>query len=284
MDGLTGTALREKYLEECGVYADAANLTRWITSPPQALAVLENNEDVHSHPCGEYVLEQLQKGEKPEQVVSNVLARFLVRTTRDRVLAYRRYREQRGEYWSIERLELRSWEYLYGRVSLDGNIVRPAGGVNNAGAQRRILALRADLCKELDLAEELVPVSNIQAFYRHHEAFVKLALKYPAATVSKISMDRKLVDAYSAALPAELPKSAYGLDLHAMVAESHGIIVWPLASARACAVAAYAMARCKELYSKQCFSLRHCIFIETLRVSTEGEGGDPPEVTRKTRG
>jgi hypothetical protein len=233
---------------------------RWIKAPPQALAVLENsNVDIHSHPCGEYVLEQLQKGVEPEQVVSDVLGRFLVRTTTSRVLAYRRYREQQGEYWSIERLELRCWEFLYGRVSLDGSMVRTSGGVSNKADERRILAIRADLCSELELAEELVPVSSLQSFYRKHGAFVKLALKYPTATVSKISMDKKLVDAYSAALPAELPKSAYGLALNAVVAESSGILVWPLASAEACGVAAYAMRRCKELYAKQCFSQRRCI-------------------------
>ena len=262
MDGLTGTALREKYLEECGVYAETQNFTAWITSPPQALAVLENNEDVHSHPCGEYVLEQLQMGVTPEQVVTAVLARFLVRTTTSRVLAYRRYREQRGGHWSIERLELRSWEYLYSGVSLDRNIVRPAGGFNNAGCQRRMLAIRADVCRELDLAEELIPMSSIQAFYRRHETVAKLPLVYPAATLSKVSMAKHLIDAYAAALPTPLPKSTYGLNLHSQVAESNGIIVWPLASAEACAVAAYAMTKCKELYAKQCFSQRRCIYIE----------------------
>jgi hypothetical protein len=66
-------------------------------------------------------------------------------------------------------------------------------------------------------------------------------------------MARALVDAYAAALPAELPNSAYNLDFHAQVAEK-GIIVWPLASAQACTVAAWAMAKCKQLYATQCWS------------------------------
>ena len=60
MDGLDSTQLQQKYLEECGVYADKYNLVRWLKAPAQALAILENNEAIHTHACGEFVLDRLQ--------------------------------------------------------------------------------------------------------------------------------------------------------------------------------------------------------------------------------
>ena len=66
---------------ECGVYAHRAHLTKWVSS--QTLPSLENNEDIHTHACGEYVLEQLQQGVKPEALVEGLLAKYLVRTTKN---------------------------------------------------------------------------------------------------------------------------------------------------------------------------------------------------------
>ena len=100
VEGLTGAALQERYRAECGVYAHRAHLTRWVSA--QTLPSLENNEDIHTHACGEYVLEQLQHGKKPEEVVEMLLAEYLVKTTKERVQAYRYYREQRGSYWTTE--------------------------------------------------------------------------------------------------------------------------------------------------------------------------------------
>ena len=71
VEGLTGAALQERYREECGIYADRANLTRWVSA--QTLPSLENNEDIHTHACGEYVLEKLQSGKTPEEVVEKNL-------------------------------------------------------------------------------------------------------------------------------------------------------------------------------------------------------------------
>ena len=37
----------------------------------------------------------------------------LVETTAAKLQAYRRVIEQFGEYWTVERLELRQWDFLY---------------------------------------------------------------------------------------------------------------------------------------------------------------------------
>ena len=68
-----------------GIWADRKNLERWLLAPEQAPSILENNEDIRSHSCGEYVLEQLQRGATPADVVSKLLSVYLVTTTPQRV-------------------------------------------------------------------------------------------------------------------------------------------------------------------------------------------------------
>ena len=82
--------LVDRYRAETGMYADDANLIRWLKAPAQALATPENNEDTHD------VLERLQNGVSADVVAEQLLAQHLVRTTRQRVLAYRCHREPRG--------------------------------------------------------------------------------------------------------------------------------------------------------------------------------------------
>ena len=113
VEGLRGRALVDKYRAEPGVFAVWRGLEKWLKAPSQQLALLENAEEIHRHVCGEYVLEQLQKGVSAEEVKKQLLAQYLVdcRTTR-RLVAHRRYREQRGEYWTSDHLEQQEWEIL----------------------------------------------------------------------------------------------------------------------------------------------------------------------------
>ena len=53
------TELQQRYLQECGVFADRAALYRWLKAPAQKLQKLDTNECIHSHTCGEYVLDEL---------------------------------------------------------------------------------------------------------------------------------------------------------------------------------------------------------------------------------
>ncbi len=84
----------------------------------QKLPNLEmDNQEIHAHASGEYVLEQLQNGVAPDDVAQALLREYLVKTTGSRVAAYRRYREQCGDYWSTDKLERQGWEFLYQKVS-----------------------------------------------------------------------------------------------------------------------------------------------------------------------
>ena len=92
-----------------------------LRAPAQKLESFENksNEDVLAHPCGEFVLEQLQSGVSASDVVRLIRERYLVEAKVERVNAYRKYREQKGEYWTSEKLEHLHWDKLYSLVSLE---------------------------------------------------------------------------------------------------------------------------------------------------------------------
>ena len=123
-------------------------------APAQQLASLENNEAFHQHACGEYVLERMQNGVRAEDLVDVVLAKFLVRTTKERLQAYRRYREQRGTYWTLERLEA-EWRFLYrGLQSAGARMFRKTGG-NNQAELKRLIGIR----RERSRLEPEVPVA-----------------------------------------------------------------------------------------------------------------------------
>ena len=53
MERLTPQQLQERYRMEAGVYAHSGNLVRWLKAPEQALTILDDNTDIHSHACGE---------------------------------------------------------------------------------------------------------------------------------------------------------------------------------------------------------------------------------------
>ena len=85
-------------------------------------------QDILQHECGEYALEQLQQGRSAAEVVDLLLERYMVKTTYQRVVAYRYYREQRSEYWTLEKIEASHWAFLYEQVPPDGSLVLTRGG------------------------------------------------------------------------------------------------------------------------------------------------------------
>ena len=89
MEKLGCAAFQERYRVECGVHTDRPHVYRWARAPAQALQSLRINEDINSHACGEYALEQLQRGVRPEAMAEALLREYLVKATKDRVLASR---------------------------------------------------------------------------------------------------------------------------------------------------------------------------------------------------
>ena len=122
VEQLTRQVLQQRFLFHHGVWAHEFSLERWMEASAQQLPTLENNEDIHSHACGEFALEQLQKGSNPQSVVESLLHEYLVKTTVQRVQAYRVYREQRGDYLTKEKLVQHHWQFLYEDHAASSNI------------------------------------------------------------------------------------------------------------------------------------------------------------------
>ena len=120
VENLSETSLQERYRQVHGLRADAGNFHRWVTS--QKLPSLENNEETHNAPHGQWLLDRLQNGAEPEDLVKELLEKFLVKITAERLRAYRYYREQSAGYMTELQLEVRHWEYLCGQVSLDARL------------------------------------------------------------------------------------------------------------------------------------------------------------------
>jgi len=158
VDGLELTELQRRFRSEFGVYTHRGNIWKWLNAPAQALPVLDNNEDIHSHACGEFVLQQLQEGVSREMVVSQLLQRYLVKATEQRVAAYRTYREQRSEYWTAEKLTRLHWQTLYTLVSLEQSLgARMTNHQSRAHKALcdRLRSARTALCINAEIAEEI---------------------------------------------------------------------------------------------------------------------------------
>ena len=178
------------------------------------------------------------------------------------VQAYRYYREQRGEYWSSQKLAQLHWAWLYEQVSLDMSLSR-AKGLHSVEA-KRLGYVHCEFCQRLEVSETIVPFDNLRVFYRDHEQHARLKLQYPGAQLFQDCVPLPLVTAYQKTFAAEsLPES--GFQVLAMpergafrraeqVARDDSCIVFPKASADACLIAAYAMLKCKLLYESICFA------------------------------
>ena len=272
VEGLRSHALVDRYRAETGIYAHQAHLSVWLKAPSQALEEFDNNEDIHAHACGEYVLQQLQEGKKPDAVVQLLLSQYLVRATSSRVQAYRTYREKRGDYWTAEKLEQSHWEFLYTQVALDKNFVRPGKKALEGRLLEQVLSVRTALARQVAVPEELLPPHNICHFYREHQEHARLSLRYPHATVVRDSVPWRVVQAYQRTFRGQvlegnmqeaLNKTEQGVYQRAvMVANEDRLIVFPKASADACLIAAYSMLQCREIFAAQTWtwSISHFIF------------------------
>ena len=110
----------------------------------------------------------------------------------------------------------------------------------------------------MQVSEELIPVKVFGEFITKHEAYARLASKYPQARILKDTLPLPLIDAYRHTFAVDevlpdvankmfLPKE-YRCSLRAFqVAEVAGYIAFPLACGDAALVAAYAMQKCREL-------------------------------------
>ena len=238
-----------------------------MKAPDQQLGELRTDGDIHAHACGEYVLSELQNGAKPADVVASLLQRYLVKTSSQRVLAYRRYREEMSDYMTEDKLARLHWESLYGFVSATTVLVP----VNTHVTKRQEIRLRQvqqEFCDAVSLSTGVVSLQSLRGFFRRHEMFARLPLQYPQAMVYKDKLPWPLIEAYRAVLSAggslhptasEYTRvgSTEAFLRHRRVAAEFGYVAQPRACADACAVVAYATLKCEELFQRQVFHHSH---------------------------
>ena len=182
---------------------------QWLRMPAQQPETLDNNESIHANPCGEFVLQRLQQGAKPAEVAQEVLREYLVQVSTQRLLAYRRYREESFEYLTTQKLETWHWEALYGMATLDMCRVHVHRHAPSKQYAQQCRSQRSNLCEIAGIAEERVPLESLVEFWQRHERHARLPLEYPEATVLRHQLPWILVNAYRATFDREaLPNTA----------------------------------------------------------------------------
>ena len=157
--GFAPQQLQERCRKEAGAFADASNLVRWLTAPEQALSILDDNTDMHSHACGEYALEQLQQGVSSAVVAQQLPSLYLAKATAQRTMAYRRYRESIGAHWTVEQLARLHWEAQHEEVSLERQLGVNRNRMSHSRLEQHELNLRlarATPCTQLGIPQESV--------------------------------------------------------------------------------------------------------------------------------
>ena len=141
------------------------------------------------------------------------MSEYLVATTMQRLTAYRRYREQRGDYWTCEHLERLHWEHLYSLVALDQVLARASNRTAShvrGRVRAPVEAARISLCAYMQVSEALVPLENVSAFFAQHEGHAKLSLTYPEARIFKDAAPCVAVEAYEKTFRGQvLPQTAH---------------------------------------------------------------------------
>ena len=89
--------------------ATGSKLLNLDQAPAQQLTRFEEPADIVAHPCGEYVLNELQSGVPAEQVRKVLFEDYFIVTTALKLQAYRRVVEQGDKHWMVERLELHQY-------------------------------------------------------------------------------------------------------------------------------------------------------------------------------
>ena len=117
--------------------------------------MLQNEQDIYSHACGEFVLSELQNGAKPADVVASLLQRYLVKASSQRVLAYRRYREERSDYMTHDKFARLHWESLYSLVSAT-TVLIPSNRVLTKRQEMRLREVQQQFCDAVSLSTGVV--------------------------------------------------------------------------------------------------------------------------------
>ena len=147
--------------------ATGSKLLKLYQAPAQQLKRFEEPADIVAHPCGEYILNELQSGVPAEQVRKVLFEEYLIETIAFKLQAYRRIVEQGDKYWTVEMLELHKWDFLY----------EQAQQYKNPWRTERLQDIRSRLCAQMEVSEELIPLNTLRAFYRKHHSTASMPVQ-----------------------------------------------------------------------------------------------------------
>ena len=193
-----------------------------------------------------------------------LLREYLVQVSEQRLMAYRRYREESFEYLSVRKLEVWHWQALYAMVTLETLAFdKEWRRQQRQKYVEQCSSQRVQLCEAVGIAEERLPLEVLTEFWQRHHRYARLPLEYPEASVVRDALPWSLVEAYRgtfdrAALPATVYDCTRGSGYQnsgraQQVASSAGLVALPRVCGDAALVAAYAMLKCEVLLEGICW-------------------------------
>ena len=120
--------------------------------------------------------------------------------------------------------------------------------------QRTLSDVRTRFCAQVSLAEELLPLNVLKDCYMRHDAYARLALEFPDATVHRGALPWATVRAYRETFAGEPMPSTVAVCMksalnRARQVAAQGYVSVPRACASATLVCAYASLQCENLLS-----------------------------------
>ena len=149
------------------------------------------------------------------------------------------------------------WRPLYDQVQVDIKLTERVN-YRTKVFQRTLSDVRTRFCAQVSLAEELLPLSVLKDFYVRHDAYARLALEYPDATVHRDALPWATVRAYRETFAGEAMPSTLALCMRSALDRARrvagqGYVSLPRACASATLVCAYVSLQCENLFKRQCW-------------------------------
>ena len=144
------------------------------------------------------------------------------------------------------------------KVQVDNRLQVSYRRYSSKSFQRTLSDVRTRFCAQVSLAEELLPLNVVRDFYLRHDAYARLALEYPDATVHRDALPWATVRAYRETFAGEPMPSTVAVCMKSALSRARrvaaqGFVSMPRACASATLVCAYASLQCENLFRRQCW-------------------------------
>ncbi|CAK0832158.1 unnamed protein product, partial [Prorocentrum cordatum] len=228
------------------------NLQQWLGHPAQRLTSLQSVQDIESHGCANFVLDQMQTGVPVERVAHSVRREYLVIASAQTLRAYRRYKEQAGNPRTAPWIEQRWWRWLYEQITEGSSFGRPnRGGVGGlrmeVGPGPELSLLLQRFCDRAELSIGMVPMPEFRKFFNKHEQLAQLR------AIRRVQHGEPLPESAGRLLRDTKADGVHEkvLQCCAEVAAADKMLCFPVNSAVGNTTVAYAASICEDLHACQ---------------------------------